>query len=121
MLDKPSDSANLPSLTSRSRELRHSDTLAEQIAWGLLRNRQLFHYKFRRQVPLGSVIVDFYCPSLKLIIELDGAGHGYASQVKRDRERDCKLEKQGYRVLRFPNGIVLKAPTEFIRRVGECI
>src|SRR5262245_23566829 len=111
MLDKPSDSANLPSLTSRSRELRHSDTLAEQIAWGLLRNRQLLRYKFRRQVPLGSAIVDFYCPSLKLIVELDGEGHAYKVQATRDQERDHELEKQGYRVMRFPNGIVLKAPT----------
>ena len=59
--------------------------------------------------------------SLKLVIELDGAGHAYASQEKSDRQRDADLEKKGYQVLRFPNGIVLKAPTEFVRKVGECI
>src|SRR4030095_7632485 len=99
-------------LTSWAKELRHSDTLAEKLAWSLLRNRQLLRYKFRRQVPLGNFIVDFCCLSLKLVVELDGAGHGYQAKVKRDRLRDQELEKAGYRVLRFPNGIVLKAPTE---------
>jgi len=112
---------NLPSLTSRAKELRHSDTLAEKLAWRLLRNRQLLRYKFRRQVPLGAMIVDFCCLSLKLVIELDGTGHAYASQEKSDQQRDEELEKKGYRVLRFPNGIVLKAPTEFVKKVGECI
>jgi len=111
----------LSSLISRAKELRHSDTLAEKLAWGLLRNRQLLRYKFRRQVPLGNVIVDFCCLSLKLVVELDGAGHDYRAKVKRDRLRDQELEKTGYRVLRFPNGIVLKAPTEFVKKVGECV
>ena len=108
--------ANAPSLTSRARELRHSDTLAEKLAWKLLRNRQVLHHKFRRQVPLGNAIVDFCCLSLKLVVELDGAGHAHGSQTTRDRQRDRQLEKGGYRVLRFPNGIVLKAPTEFVKK-----
>jgi very-short-patch-repair endonuclease len=108
----------IPALTSRARELRHSDTLAEKLAWRLLRNRQLLHYKFRRQLPLNNAIVDFCCLSLKLVVELDGAGHAHESQATRDRQRDRELEKGGYRVLRFPNGIVLKAPTEFVRKRG---
>lgn len=110
-----------PALTSRARELRHSDTLAEKLAWGLFRNRQLLRYKFRRQVPLGDVIVDFCCLSLKLVVELDGVGHAHDAQAKSDWQRDRELEEKGYRVLRFPNGIVLKAPTEFVKKVGECI
>ena len=115
------DKSNIPSLTSRARELRHSDTLAERLAWNLLRNRQLVHYKFRRQVPLGSAIVDFCCMSLKLVVELDGAGHAHQSQATRDRLRDGELEKRGYHILRFANGIVLKAPTEFVKRICDCI
>jgi len=65
--------------------------------------------------------VDFCCPSLRLVVELDGAGHAYASQSKKDQERDEELASRGYRVLRFPNGIVLKAPTEFMKRIRECI
>jgi hypothetical protein len=55
---------------------------AEKLAWQLLRNRQLLHYKFRRQVLLGNAIVDFCCLSMKLVIELDGAGHAYQSQER---------------------------------------
>ncbi len=109
------------SLTSRARALRHTDTLAEKLAWRILRNRQLLGHKFRRQLPLDNAIVDFCCLSLKLVIELDGAGHAYESQVKRDRQRDRQLEQRGYRVLRFPNGIVLKAPEEFMQKIRECI
>jgi very-short-patch-repair endonuclease len=81
----------------------------------------LLRYKFRRQLPLDNAIVDFCCLSLKLVVELDGAGHAYDSQAKRDRQRDRELEKRGYRVLRFPNGIALKAPTEFVKKIRECI
>src|SRR5262249_25496423 len=84
------DQANRPRLTARARELRHLDTLAEKLGWRLLRNRQLLGYKFRRQVPLDTAIVDFSCMSLKLVVELDGAGHAYESQAKRDR-RDREL------------------------------
>jgi len=110
-----------PSLTARARELRQSDTLAEKLAWRLLRNRQLRRYKFRRQVPLENAIVDFCCLSLKLIVELDGAGHAYESQARVDQQRDRNLERRGYRVLRVPNGLVLKAPTEFARKIRESI
>jgi very-short-patch-repair endonuclease len=111
----------IPSLTSRARELRHSDTLAEKLAWNLLRNRQLLRYKFRRQIPLDDAIVDFCCLPLKLIVELDGAGHAFAGQANRDCQRDLELENRGFRILRVPNGLVLKAPTEFVKKVLECI
>ena len=65
--------------------------------------------------------MDFCCLSLKLVVELDGAGHDYESRARRDRQRDLQLESLGYRVLRFPNGIVLKAPSEFVKKVRECI
>jgi very-short-patch-repair endonuclease len=111
--------ASIRSLISRAQALRHSDTMAEKLAWKLLRNRHVLHYKFRRQVPLGNAIVDFCCLSLKLVVELVGAGHAQQSQATRDRERDRELEKRGYRVLRFPNGIVLRAPTEFVKKIQE--
>ena len=108
-------------MVSCARELRRSDTLAEKLVWKLLRNRQLLGYKFRRQVPLHNAIADFCCLSLKLIVDIDGAGHAYETQAKRDGQRDRELEKRGYRVLRFPNGMVLKAPTEFVKKIRECI
>jgi len=58
-------------LLKNARELRRVDTRAEQQAWVLLRDRRMLGLKFRRQVPIGSYIVDFYCDELKLVVELD--------------------------------------------------
>jgi very-short-patch-repair endonuclease len=70
-------------------------------------------------MPLDHAIVDFCCLSLKLVVELDGAAHAYESQARRDCQRDRELQKIGDRVLRFPNG--LRAPTEFVKKIRECI
>jgi hypothetical protein len=76
---------------------------------------------FAVKSPLHNAIADFCCLSLKLIVDIDGAGHAYETQAKRDGQRDRELKKRGYRVLRFPNGMVLKAPTEFVKKIRECI
>ena len=75
----------------RARELRASSTPAEQALWKLLRDRRLQGIKFRRQSPLGIFVADFYCPELKLVIELDGeivreeaAGSGLSEAVVED-------------------------------------
>jgi very-short-patch-repair endonuclease len=70
---------------------------------------------------VGNAIADFCCLSLKQVVEFDGAGHAHQLQARRDRERDRELERRGYRVLRFPNGIVLKEPTAFVKEIRECI
>ena len=67
-----------------ARELRRSQTDAEELLWGLLRNRRLGGYKFRRQQVLGHFILDFYCPQVRLAIELDGGGHAEPSQSRYD-------------------------------------
>ena len=109
-------------LTGNARRLRHADTLAEKLAWKLLRSRQVLRYKFRRQHPVrNEMIVDFCCLPLRLVIELDGTVHNQPSKVAQDAKRQRYLESLGYRVARFPNGIVLKAPKEFVSRVKELI
>ena len=74
--------------------------------WSVLRDRRLEGYKFRRQQPLGSYIVDFICLSHRLIVEIDGGQH--AMQVVRDEGRTAWLEDQGFRVIRFWNNQVLE-------------
>src|SRR5437868_4615459 len=59
---------------TRARYLRKSATDCERILWRHLRNRKFAAYKFRRQHPLDPYVLDFYCPALKLAIELDGSG-----------------------------------------------
>ena len=108
-------------LTERARELRQSETFAEEIAWNLLRDRKAFGLKFRRQQPLGGYIVDFYCHELRLVVELDGEVHSQPSRVKRDARRKAALQRLGYRVLCFPNGMVLRDPDAFLEKVGQCI
>jgi very-short-patch-repair endonuclease len=68
-----------------------------------LRCKQINGRRFRRQQPIGPYIVDFFCPSAKLIVELDGDQHGADSHAFRDSLRTCWLEERGYRVLRVSN------------------
>ena len=87
----------------RARALRKTSTDAATLLWSRLRNRQFRNLKFRRQVPLGHYIVDFYCHELRLVIELDGGQH--SEEV--DRTRTQWLESEGYRVVRFWNHEVM--------------
>lgn len=80
--------------------MRHAPTEAERLLWSLLRGRRFVNYKFRRQVPMGRYIVDFFCPAVGLIVELDGSQHAGSSH---DEERDGWLRAQGYTVLRVWN------------------
>ena len=61
---------NLPYLKGRRKELRKNLTPAEAGLWKMLKNKQLYGLKFRRQHSIENYIIDFYCPAIKLIIEL---------------------------------------------------
>ncbi len=87
--------------TSRARQLRETQTPAEQLLWRELRNRQVCGCKWRRQQPIDNYIVDFFCPELRFVIELDGDIH--AIRKEQDRTRQKYLEDQGLRVIRFAN------------------
>ena len=88
--------------------------------WHWLRHRYL-GYKFRRQHPIGRFILDFYCPELKLCIELDGRAHNTDAGAIRDDERSRHLEKLGITVLRFWNDDVRKHPDQCWDRVVHTI
>ena len=87
-------------LTNRARSLRARQTRAEARLWGVLRDRRLGGWKWRRQVPAGPFIVDFLCPECGLVIEVDGATHDDQTY---DACRTAYLESQGLRVLRLWN------------------
>ena len=97
-------------MLSRARTLRRESTPAERKLWQQLRDHQLGGLKFRRQVPLGPYIADFYCPSAHLVIELDGICHINAA---RDVVRDKWMAERGIRVVRLPNREVM-ANLEFV-------
>jgi very-short-patch-repair endonuclease len=90
----------LPVLRDRAQDMRHQPTDAERLLWGMLRNRRFVNHKFRRQVPMGRYIVDSYCPTAGLIIELDGSQH---AESNADKLRDAWLRAEGFRILRFWN------------------
>ncbi|HEV2513887.1 MAG TPA: endonuclease domain-containing protein [Devosia sp.] len=90
----------------RAKRLRREMTLPEIILWGELRRRQLAKH-FRRQHPAGPYILDFYCSSRKLAVEVDGAAHDFVQQALHDERRDAWLNEQGIRVLRFSAADVL--------------
>ena len=99
---------NLPYLKSIRKELRNNLTPAEAALWKMLKNRQLDGRKFRRQHSIGKYILDFYCPSEKLAIELDGEVHFQISWQEYDFERDLFLKEFGVKVLRFENKMVFE-------------
>ncbi len=90
--------------------LRNHSTSAEAALWNILKNKQVGGYKFRRQHSAGKYIVDFYCPSLQLAIELDGEPHAELSVIVRDSERDEWLGKCGITVNRYENRWVFEYP-----------
>ena len=110
-------------LVSRAKELRKETTEAEKLFWErVLKNKKLSHFKFTRQKPLDHFIVDFYCASLHLAIEIDGKIHDF--QKERDKERDDILkQKFGLKIIRYTNEKVLnnteKATQDLIVRIEK--
>ena len=102
-------------LVEQARRFRKEQTTAEELLWEVLRDRQLDGIKFRRQHPMARFILDFYCSSARLVIELDGAVHDL--QQERDEARTSALEGRGLRVIRFRNEEVFDALPSVLERI----
>jgi len=94
-------------------------TDAEKMLWKHLRRKNLDGYRFRRQHPVDRYILDFYCPALKLAVELDGAQHYTKEGKARDNKRTAWLEAQGIRVVRFRNAEVVTNIESVLREIHE--
>jgi very-short-patch-repair endonuclease len=88
--------------------LRRDATRAERKLCYLLQRSQLLHLSFRRQHPLGTYVVDFYCPTIRLAIEVDGGQHNHTLRRVNDQRRSRLLGKKGIKVLRFWNNEVIE-------------
>lgn len=95
-------------LRNNSRKLRKNMTDAERRPWSKLRLQQLNGRRFYRQRIIGSYIIDFFCPTEKLVIEVDGGQHYSDEGLAVDRIRDKYLNSRGLVVLRFNDTDVLK-------------
>ena len=91
-------------LTNRAQALRKNMTKEERKLW--YEFLKTYPRQFRRQVTCGRFILDFYCASAKLAVELDGSQHFEPQGQAYDAERDAYLNGQGIQVLRFSNGDV---------------
>jgi very-short-patch-repair endonuclease len=101
---------NRKSIKTFRSHLRNRATSAEVALWNILKSRNLDGKKFRRQYSIDNYIVDFCCPSEKLIIELDGAPHGEYDRIQKDENRDKYIESLGFTVIRFENRVVFQEP-----------
>jgi very-short-patch-repair endonuclease len=97
---------NKVSERDKRRSLRTNMPQAEGLVWARLRDRQVEGYKFRRQYSVGAFVVDFYCPELKLAIEIDGPSHRMDGVPEYDAQRQLFLEGKGITVLRVTNARV---------------
>ncbi len=83
--------------------LRSATPKAEQVLWSKLRRRQMLGYKFRRQYSIGAYVVDFYCPAVRMAIELAGDSHFQRGSPAKDEARQAAIESFGIHFLRFRN------------------
>jgi very-short-patch-repair endonuclease len=106
-------------LWQSARNLKQEMTAAEKLLWTHLRGNQLHGFHFRRQQIIGSYIVDFYCHTCKLVIEVDGDIHEL--QMEQDAIRDTHLTEMGFRVVRFRNDEILgEIPCVLARILEAC-
>ncbi len=109
---------NLKTQKQIRKNLRKQEVESEKNLWWKLRDRQLGNYKFRRQFGIDKYIVDFYCPKLKLVIEIDGATHSTKKEIEYDNLRQGFLENLGLVIKRYTNNEVKNNLQDVLRDVN---
>ncbi len=107
-----------PKLKERAKELRKNSTLSEVLLWREI-NRKKLGVDFHRQKPIGNYIVDFYCPKLKLVIEIDGMSH--SGKMAYDQKRDNYLKQIGLSVIHFSDDDIKQNLNSVLEYLKECI
>ena len=109
---------NTSDMKQLRRQLRSNGTPAEGALWNILKGKKVGGLQFRRQYSVGQHILDFYCPALKLAIELDGNYHYNAANSEHDMDRGEELlNNYGIQTLRFENRIVFEQPQTIVDSV----
>jgi very-short-patch-repair endonuclease len=106
-------------LKNTARTLRKNMTDTEKLLWSRIRRKQLKGYQFYRQKTIGNYIVDFYCPSAMLVIELDGSQHYTEEGRQKDKLRDQYLIGLGFQVMRYPSTEVFSTIDGIIDEIYE--
>jgi very-short-patch-repair endonuclease len=84
-------------------------SLPELMLWKAIRRGQMDGLKFRRQHPIGPYVLDFFCPAVRLAVEVDGQAHHTEDRPEKDAARDRWLARQGIMTLRIPASWVLNS------------
>ena len=110
----------------KRRQLRKQMPEAEALVWSKLRGKQILGYGFRRQYSVGPYVIDFYCPAIKLAVEIDGDSHFQEGAESDDKRREGFIKSFGIRFLRVTNEEVyrnmpgvLEAITRVVQEVEE--
>lgn len=117
-----------PKKTKKIRQhLRNNMTETEVMLWNRLKGKQLLGYKIRRQYGIGKYVIDFYCPRIKVGIEIDGRSHFTPNGLKHDQERDEFITGEEIELIRVTNtdirenidGVVEYLVDEFRQRANR--
>ena len=108
-MDSPSHRTNQKDQKLLRQSLRNNATAPEAILWRMLKGKQIEGLKFRRQFGIGPYVLDFYCPEIRLCIELDGDVHKTYEQAQYDEIRTRFLNESNIKVLRFENDVVYRS------------
>lgn len=110
------DFYNKKNYTSLRRKLRQAMPKGERLLWNKLRNNQL-NFKFRRQFGIDKFVVDFCCPKLKLIIEIDGLSHAEEDIFEKDQKREEFLVGLGFNIKRYSSKDVFEKTEEVVNDI----
>ena len=106
-----------PDIFKLAKELRKLESEAEKILWSQLNRNQLLGLQFRRQHPINRFIADFYCPKIKLVIEVDGSIHDIPEYQAHDIGRSEVLNDFSITVIRFTNEQILNEIDSTIKQI----
>ena len=105
----------------KRKALRKEMSNAEVILWNHVKGRQIKNKKFRRQFGVGRYVIDFYCPEIKLAIEVDGDTHDSPDEIEYDKTRQLEIENYKIVFLRIKNEEVFKNIDEVILKIENKI
>ena len=107
-------------MQSKRRKLRNEMTYCEKIVWLQLRIKQM-GVRFLSQFSIDNYVIDFYCPKLKLAVEVDGDIHNDPEQIEYDKQRQSYLEKYGFEFIRISNLEINQNPNKAFSIIEEKI
>ena len=102
------------------RKLRKDSTRAEILLWNKVRGRAINNYKFKRQYSIGGFVVDFYCPEVQLVIEVDGDSHFLTEEsFRKDEAREKFIKNFNIKLIRFTNTDVLENIDSVLGKIAD--